>query len=170
MIEGNNGDGEQGASFAQNIINRMSSISSMNQGLDTAFDGAGHRLTDRASTSQQEVASRYITIYSNGFAVGVNDPDQNISFYSYQDPQNRQILQSIMEGHAPPNVLQVNYAQRVDVKVLNKSSQDYKEDKMETSFQGAGHRLGSVASPVIQPQEETQTTRYLRSLNRNPPA
>lgn len=149
-------------------MTKMSRNSNQDQ---DAFTGRSYHLTDQ-STSTDSIhlnsATRYITIYRNGFLVSLNESDQNPSFYSYENSQNQILLQSILTGHAPSTLLDVKYGQQVDLQVTNKGDQDY-QCRTESRFHGHGHRLGAVVSPPSTQQQNSSSIRYLSSLNQNLP-
>lgn len=135
------------------------------------FTGRAYHLSNQPSSTDPihlNSATRYITIYRNGFLVSLDNSDQHQSFYSYENPQNQMLLQSILAGHAPPTLLDVKYGQQVDLQVTNKGDQDY-QSRTESRFQGSGHRLGAVGSPTPIQQQNSSSTRYISSLNQNLP-
>ncbi|KAI9011751.1 hypothetical protein DFJ74DRAFT_309680 [Hyaloraphidium curvatum] len=90
-----------------------------------------------------ETAVRHLTFWRNGFTV------EDGPLLSYDDPQNQDFLQAIKSGRAPTQLLNVAFGQSVEVKVMQKLDEDYKPPpKVLKPFQGAGHKLGGVASDL----------------------
>ena len=118
---------------------------------------------DMASAESLPVAVRLVTFWQDGFSIGIlssatdSEPSQFIGegeetdcvFYSYDDPKNEQLLQSLLSGHAPLAPLQVQFGQRVELKILDQKSKKYserkvkKQTKKDKPFSGQGSRLGS---------------------------
>jgi UBX domain-containing protein 1 len=64
----------------------------------------------------------------------------------YEDPANKELLEAIHSGRAPPSLFGVRYNQPLQVMVDQKTDEDYVKPKPVTrAFGGSGNRLGSPA-------------------------
>jgi len=119
-----------------------------------AFFGGGHTLgsdevesqyiadPDGPAEAEGEPVVRNLTFWSDGFSV------EEGPLMRYDEPVNQQILSEINSGRAPPNVLNVQPGQPVELRVVKRLSEAYSPSKFSGSssahaFQGTGNRLGS---------------------------
>ncbi|KAF8752805.1 SEP protein [Rhizoctonia solani] len=88
-----------------------------------------------------EVAIREITSWRDGFSIA-DGP-----LLKYDDPANQAILSAINSGSAPPSVLNVRVGQPVELRVAQRTKEDYRPPppKPATPFSGSGNRLGAPA-------------------------
>jgi UBX domain-containing protein 1 len=126
-----------------------------------AFRGAGHTLgsedipssliPDPDATSEpaedEEVAIRNITFWRDGFSV------EDGPLLRYDDPENRNLLNEINTGHAPPAILNVRVGQPVELRVARRITEEYTPAPVRPlgPFEGQGNRLGSTA-PAVAPR------------------
>ncbi|KAF8674578.1 SEP protein [Rhizoctonia solani] len=120
------------------------------------FSGGGHTLGSdeiestyipdpNAQTARpeddDEVAIREITFWRDGFSIA-DGP-----LLKYDDPANQAILSAINSGSAPPSVLNVRVGQPVELRVAQRTKEDYRPPppKPATPFSGSGNRLGAPA-------------------------
>ncbi|CCO28767.1 UBX domain-containing protein 1 OS=Emericella nidulans (strain FGSC A4 / ATCC 38163 / CBS 112,46 / NRRL 194 / M139) GN=ubx1 PE=3 SV=1 [Rhizoctonia solani AG-1 IB] len=119
----------------------------------TTFTGGGHTLgsdeiestyipdPDAPSRPQEdeEVAIREITFWRDGFSIA-DGP-----LLKYDDPANQAILNAINSGSAPPSVLNVRVGQPVELRVAQRTKEEYQPPppKPATPFSGSGNRLGA---------------------------
>eukprot|EP01088_Endostelium_zonatum_P009744 TRINITY_DN23047_c0_g1_i1.p1 TRINITY_DN23047_c0_g1~~TRINITY_DN23047_c0_g1_i1.p1 ORF type:complete len:392 (-),score=131.23 TRINITY_DN23047_c0_g1_i1:37-1047(-) len=121
----------------------------------SAFSGGGHRLGQTPGPSYQppqnqptqnqnkdrkssEAHTIVITLYKNGFVV------DDGPLRKYEDPANRQFLEDIKQGRAPPEFEQYAGAQGLAVDVVKKEGEDYKEPPpVFQAFTGGGQKLES---------------------------
>ncbi|KAF9130267.1 hypothetical protein BGW39_003277 [Mortierella sp. 14UC] len=125
------------------------------------FTGSGNRLGSEGETSSSapapvapvrstpspevlETVTRSITFWRNGYSL------DDGPLMSYTDPANREFLDAINKGQAPIKYLNIKPGQPVDMRVAKRTDEDYKEPPKAPpkAFEGAGNRLGSVASPI----------------------
>lgn len=124
----------------------------------TFFTGRSQKLTDEATlpepslqaasplpqSATQQVATRTLTFWQNGFTVSENGP-----LYQYNNPESHRVLSLLQTGHAPLQLLNVEPGQRVDLRVSHLMDQDFEPPKAApTLFSGKGQRLGDFAEPV----------------------
>ncbi|KIJ23877.1 hypothetical protein M422DRAFT_782811 [Sphaerobolus stellatus SS14] len=67
----------------------------------------------------QEVATRHITFWRDGFSVGDG------ALMRYDKPENSRILDGIANGYAPPEILDVRVGQLVELRVTRRLNEDY---------------------------------------------
>ncbi|CUA67318.1 UBX domain-containing protein 1 [Aspergillus nidulans FGSC A4] [Rhizoctonia solani] len=120
----------------------------------STFSGGGHTLgsEDIESTyipdpnapppkdeAEEEVAIREITFWRDGFSIA-DGP-----LLKYDDPANQAILTAINSGSAPPSVLNVRVGQPVELRVAQRTQEEYRPPppKPATPFSGSGNRLGA---------------------------
>ncbi|KAF9347414.1 hypothetical protein BGX26_001086 [Mortierella sp. AD094] len=126
------------------------------------FTGAGNRLGSEGESSSSpatqpqtpvrqtpspealETVTRTLTFWRNGYSL------EDGPLMSYSDPANREFLDAINRGQAPIKYLNVKPGQPVEMRVLTRREEDYKEPPKAPPkpFEGTGNRLGSVASPT----------------------
>ncbi|CAO3703755.1 unnamed protein product [Rhizopus stolonifer] len=119
------------------------------------YTGAGYRLgseDEPSSISQtttapppreeREPAVRHLTFWRNGFSV------DDGPLFEYADPANQEMLTAINSGRAPLSLLNVQHGQPVEVRVIKRQDDDYTPPPKAPPkpFEGAGNRLGAVAS------------------------
>ncbi|KXN71652.1 hypothetical protein CONCODRAFT_78224 [Conidiobolus coronatus NRRL 28638] len=119
------------------------------------FQGHGYRLDapsapQQPSTSQSsqpsennEPVERSLTVYRNGILFGED------RFLPYGTEEATKLLQSIESGVAPRELMGVSPGQHVDLKLSQKTDEDYTPPKLPMkSFSGQGQRLGSPLPTV----------------------
>lgn len=125
------------------------------------FHGAGYRLGTEeedlgepskpvegtSSISQQDeidldkVVTRTLTFWRNGFSI------EDGPLHSYNDPENKRVLEAIHSGVAPPELFGISRGQAIEIHVSRKLEEDYKEPpKKLKPFSGTGNRLGDYSS------------------------
>ncbi|GJJ14154.1 hypothetical protein Clacol_008414 [Clathrus columnatus] len=120
-----------------------------------SFRGSGYKLgSDEVESSivpdmsaqtnesgdDQQTATRYITFWRDGFSV------EDGPLMRYDEPGNAQLLNEINAGHAPPQFLNVDVGQPVELRVTRRLNEDYipPPKRPLAAFEGQGHRLGSI--------------------------
>ncbi|KAK7443497.1 protein phosphatase regulator [Stygiomarasmius scandens] len=117
-----------------------------------AFGGGGHTLgSDEVESTyipdpdapedDVEPTIRRLTFWRNGFTVEDGD------LYRYDDPNNEEILQEIHAGRAPPSILNVRPGEPVELRVAQRTTEDYVAPPT-APFAGSGHRLGAPVPEV----------------------
>ncbi|CAE6464107.1 unnamed protein product [Rhizoctonia solani] len=124
----------------------------------TLFSGGGHTLgSDEVESTyipdpnapppkdedEAKVAVREITFWRDGFSIA-DGP-----LLKYDDPANQAILTAINSGSAPPSVLNVRVGQPVELRVAQRTQEEYRPPppKPATPFSGSGNRLGAPIEP-----------------------
>ncbi|CAE6508094.1 unnamed protein product [Rhizoctonia solani] len=124
----------------------------------SVFAGGGHTLGSDETEStyipdpnapppkeedEEEVAVREITFWRDGFSIA-DGP-----LLKYDDPANQAILTAINSGSAPPSVLNVRVGQPVELRVAQRTQEEYHPPppKPATPFSGSGNRLGAPIVP-----------------------
>ncbi|KAF5361436.1 hypothetical protein D9758_006167 [Tetrapyrgos nigripes] len=118
---------------------------------DRKFLGGGHTLgSDEVESTyipdpdaverDQEPTIRRITFWRNGFTV------EDGELYRFDDPNNRHILEEIQAGRAPPSILNVEPGEPVELRVAQRTSEDWTPSS--TPFSGTGHRLGAPVPEI----------------------
>ncbi|WRT68866.1 uncharacterized protein IL334_005847 [Kwoniella shivajii] len=100
---------------------------------------------DDDDDNDENVQTRRLTFWRNGFSI------EDGPLLSYDDPQNKSLLQAIESGRAPPSVFGVRFNQRLNVEVAQRRREDYQPPpkKPMSAFGGSGNRLGSPAPEVV---------------------
>jgi len=129
------------------------------------FHGAGNRLGDEETPSttipdpnvaagrELETAIRVITFWKNGFTI------EDGPLLTYDNPQNAQLLELINSGHAPPQQLNVQVGQPVELRIAHRVAEEYAPPP-PGPFAGQGNRLGSPVptSSASQPTPGSSTS------------
>ncbi|CAE6430706.1 unnamed protein product [Rhizoctonia solani] len=122
------------------------------------FSGGGHTLgSDEVESTyipdpnapppkdeeDEEVAVREIIFWRDGFSIA-DGP-----LLKYDDPANQAILSAINSGSAPPSILNVRVGQPVELRVAQRTQEEYRPPppKPATAFSGSGNRLGAPTVP-----------------------
>ncbi|KAJ2082355.1 protein phosphatase regulator [Coemansia sp. RSA 988] len=103
---------------------------------------------DAEPESSDSIAVRELTFWRNGFSIG-DGP-----LYNLEDPVNRHNLDSILQGRAPLDILDVRPGQRVEMKIADRRGEDYVRSTPSPSaqpFVGQGRRLGGIGPTVDTP-------------------
>ncbi|OMJ23363.1 UBX domain-containing protein 3 [Smittium culicis] len=91
--------------------------------------------------SDLETVTRTLHIWRNGFSI------DDGALYSFNDPKSQAILQQILQGQAPLDILNVKVGQPVELVVSKKSNEDFVQQKPKLkAFQGKGSKLSSSTS------------------------
>ncbi|CAE7133973.1 unnamed protein product [Rhizoctonia solani] len=125
----------------------------------SVFSGGGHTLgSDEAESTyipdpnapppkpedEEETAIREITFWRDGFSIA-DGP-----LLKYDDPANQAILTAINSGAAPPSVLNVRVGQPVELRVAQRTQEEYRPPppRPAAPFSGSGNRLGAPTVPA----------------------
>jgi len=94
-----------------------------------------------SSESEDTPAIRHLTFWRDGFSV------EDGQLMRYDDPANDQILGEINAGRAPPQILNVQPGQPVELRVAKRLTENYTPlpKRPMAAFSGSGNRLGSPA-------------------------
>ena len=119
------------------------------------FRGSGNTLgsDDTPSTSihdslpvmggdaDEEPVTRHLTFWRNGFSI------EDGPLLSFDEPRNRELLEAIQAGRAPPALFNVRYNQPLQLEVAQRTNEEYKPPPKRPmqAFEGSGNRLGSPA-------------------------
>ena len=93
----------------------------------------------------EEVQIRRLTFWRNGFSI------EDGPLLPYDTPENKELLEAVHAGRAPPSVFNVRWNQPLQVEVANRRNTDYQPPlrKPMQAFAGGGNRLGSPAPEVV---------------------
>ncbi|EXJ70019.1 uncharacterized protein A1O5_07092 [Cladophialophora psammophila CBS 110553] len=89
-----------------------------------------------------ERVERVLHFWQDGFSIDDGD------LYRFDDPRNAEILNSIRQGRAPLNIMNVQPGQEVDVEIKQHEEKYVKPKKKYRPFEGSGQRLGSPTPGV----------------------
>ncbi|XP_005097991.1 NSFL1 cofactor p47 [Aplysia californica] len=120
----------------------------------STFVGAGYRLGETSDDTTvvpgaQKPAARKqeekkLKLWKNGFSV------DNGELRDYNDPQNKQFLDSISRGEVPQELVREARGGEINLDMEDHRAEDYVKPKVSVkAFTGAGHMLGSPAPNVI---------------------
>ncbi|PVU95490.1 hypothetical protein BB561_001782 [Smittium simulii] len=158
-IRGPGAEGEPDSSLVEKLIKKAQEYmkSSQNQNTEnvatgSSFIGKGRSL-DSSSTNADNLAQndgnpdepvyRNLSIWRNGF----NFDDGKL--HNFDDPNSQLLLDNILQGRAPLDVLNVKQGQAVELRITKRSDEDYSEEpKKRQVFSGSGHRLGAITSTI----------------------
>jgi len=126
-------------------------------GLSSWFGGGGNTLgsdevestyipsPDAAAQPQaaEETAIRHITFWRDGFSV------EDGPLLRYDVPENARLLEAINTGHAPPDILNVQVGQPVELRVARRVNEEYVPPPPRP-FGGSGNRLGAPVPEITQ--------------------
>ena len=102
---------------------------------------------------EEETQVRRLTFWRNGFSI------EDGPLMLYEDPANKELLEAIHSGRAPPSLFGVRYNQPLQVMVDQKTNEDYVKPKSITrAFGGSGNRLGSPAPEAMGSGASTPTS------------
>ncbi|WKY03841.1 hypothetical protein Q1695_005080 [Nippostrongylus brasiliensis] len=128
----------------------------------TRFGGGGVRLgessgaaRDNASSGESDGADHEevvveLHVWENGFSI------DDGPLRSFEEPESRQFLTSIMQGRVPPELLAAHPRRRIDLR-MQKRSGPYEPPKLKP-FQGANARLGAVVPQVVSSAPEAPSS------------
>lgn len=120
------------------------SNSAFNSLFGSMFGGRAPPPEEEEEDDEQEVQMRHLTFWRNGFSI------EDGPLLSYDEPANKELLEAIHAGRAPPSIFGVRYNQPLQVVVAQKMNEDYvKPKKVARAFEGEGNRLGSPAPEVV---------------------
>ena len=132
--------GAQGAGglTREDLLNYMSGGGNLPPG---AFGGAGD---DDDDDEEEEVQKRLLTFWRNGFSI------EDGPLLPYDTPENKALLEAVHAGRAPPSHFGVRYDQPLEVRIAQRSQEDYQPPpkKPMRAFEGGGNRLGNVVPEV----------------------
>lgn len=119
------------------------------------FSGGGHTLGSdevpstyvadpNAQAEEDEVATRTITLWQDGFQIEDGD------LMRYDDPNNSQIIADLNAGTAPLHLLNVRHGQPVELRINPRQQEPYRPPPGVRAFRGSGHRLGAPVPELAQ--------------------
>jgi len=92
---------------------------------------------------EEEVVTRSLTFWSDGFSI------EDGPLHSYDDPANKDMLEAIKSGRAPPSLFNVRFDQQLEINVAQRTNEPYRAPpKVNKPFEGGGNRLGSAAPEI----------------------
>lgn len=117
------------------------------------FSGGGHKLGGDDQESEyipdpensavgDAPQIRHLTFWQDGFSI------EDGPLMRHDDPGNSQILDQVKSGLAPPSVLNVLPGQPVEVRITNRTHENYTPPNGQRLFSGTGHRLGAPVAAV----------------------
>ena len=92
-----------------------------------------------------EAAVRHLTFWRNGFSI------EDGPLLSYDKPEDKELLEAIEAGRAPPAVFNVRWNQPLQVEVAKRLNEDYvpPPKRPMKAFTGGGNRLGSPTPEIV---------------------
>jgi UBX domain-containing protein 1 len=67
----------------------------------------------------------------------------------YDEPGNKDLLEAIQSGRAPPSLFNVRFDQELEISVQQRTGENYQAPpKISKPFEGSGNRLGSAAPEI----------------------
>jgi hypothetical protein len=118
------------------------------------FTGTGYTLGDDSGPSisvQPNVpqtrpgpVQRQLTLWRNGFTI------DDGRLFPFNDAESIEILREIRNGRVPRNVAGVQLGEDVEMKVVNRESEDYAPPRPTGNFLGQGNRLGRFYSMCLE--------------------
>lgn len=122
----------------------------------SAFHGTGYRLGETEDSSEtiagpslarsRPQVDMVLKMWKNGFSV-----DSGL-LRSYDDPSNKDFLDSIRRGEVPNELIHLAKGGEVNLNMEDHRQEDYVKPKASVkAFSGEGHMLGSPAPAVVAP-------------------
>jgi UBX domain-containing protein 1 len=103
----------------------------------------GGRQAPPPPQEEEEAVVRHLTFWSDGFSI------EDGPLYRYDDPANKDMLEAIKSGRAPPALFNVRYDQQLEINVAQRTNEAYRAPpKVTKPFEGGGNRLGSAAPEI----------------------
>jgi len=112
-------------------------------GMTLGGEGSESRLVQdpNARPEEQELAIRRVTLWRNGFNI------EDGPLRDYEDPANQTLVRQLIEGTAPPELINIRFGQPVDVRIDERRNEDYVPSNVPSqAFSGSGQRLGAPSS------------------------
>ncbi|KAL7413439.1 hypothetical protein BDY24DRAFT_390192 [Mrakia frigida] len=108
---------------------------------------------DEEDDEEEEVAVRHLTFWKDGFSI------EDGELRRYDQPGNRELLEAINQGRAPPSLLNVRVNQPVEVRVAKRLDEDWKPapPKPKGPWEGSGNRLGAPVPGLASPTSASST-------------
>ncbi|XP_030368946.1 NSFL1 cofactor p47 [Scaptodrosophila lebanonensis] len=95
--------------------------------------------TERNTASAENKPAVVLKLWSQGFSI---DGGQNSGeLRHYDDPQNKEFLETVMRGEIPQELLEMGRMVNVDVE--DHRQEDFKRQSVPPTFKGSGQKLGS---------------------------
>lgn len=94
-----------------------------------------------ADDDDPEPVTRRLTFWRDGFSI------EDGELYRYDEPGNKELLETIQAGRAPPHLFGVKFNQPLQLVVAQRTTEAYTPPpkKPAQPFGGSGNRLGSPA-------------------------
>lgn len=103
----------------------------------------GGRQAPPPPEEDEEPQTRQLTFWRDGFSI------EDGPLFRYDDPKNKDLLEAIKSGRAPPSLFGVKYNQPLQIQVSQRTGEDYvAPPKVTKPFAGGGNRLGSAAPEI----------------------
>jgi UBX domain-containing protein 1 len=103
----------------------------------------GGRQAPPPPEEEEEVQTRSLIFWQDGFSI------EDGPLYRYDEPGNKDLLEAIQGGRAPPSLFNVKFNQPLQIEVSQRTNEPYKAPpKITRPFEGSGNRLGSAAPQV----------------------
>uniref|UniRef100_W8B5B3 NSFL1 cofactor p47 n=1 Tax=Ceratitis capitata TaxID=7213 RepID=W8B5B3_CERCA len=113
----------------------------------------GKEQEDSSSTDEKRPIV-VLKLWSQGFSI--DDGELRL----YDDPENKEFLETVMRGEIPHELLEMGWLVNVDVE--DHRHEDYKRKTVPPKFKGSGHTLGSptpnIEVAAAAPKSTTQAT------------
>ncbi|OLY83097.1 UBX domain-containing protein 3 [Smittium mucronatum] len=110
-----------------------------------------------------ETVTRTLHIWRNGFSI------EDGALYSFDEPRSQSILEKLLQGHAPLDILDVKPGQPVEMLVSKKTDQDFVQQKAKLKpFQGKGSRLGNIGPSFVSSPSAEPISQQSSSVDKNP--
>ena len=88
--------------------------------------------------------TRNLTFWRDGFSI------EDGPLFQYEAPGNRELLEAIQAGRAPPSLFNIRYNQPLQLVVAQRTTEEYRAPpkKPARACGGSGNRLGSPAPEI----------------------
>ncbi|ALC40534.1 p47 [Drosophila busckii] len=105
--------------------------------------------TTRGAQPSENKPVVVLKLWSQGFSIDGGE------LRHYDDPQNKEFLETVMRGEIPQELLEMGRMVNVDVE--DHRHEDFKRQSMPQSFKGSGQKLGSPVGNISTNQESAPT-------------
>ncbi|XP_070134495.1 NSFL1 cofactor p47 [Drosophila bipectinata] len=97
--------------------------------------------TSRPAQSSENKPVVVLKLWSQGFSIDGGE------LRHYDDPQNKEFLETVMRGEIPQELLEMGRMVNVDVE--DHRHEDFKRQPVPQTFKGSGQKLGSPVANVV---------------------
>ncbi|XP_017868478.1 PREDICTED: NSFL1 cofactor p47 [Drosophila arizonae] len=113
------------------------------QGMRLGMTDSDHTVvgTNQAAQATENKPVVVLKLWSQGFSIDGGE------LRHYDDPQNKEFLETVMRGEIPQELLEMGRMVNVDVE--DHRQEDFKRQAVPQTFKGSGQKLGSPVANIV---------------------